>query len=334
VKPSRVKAVQRGVSYRTRIRIGFLLLIGLVALAAWGWWRFVPSPLLKLLPAPHQEKYEITGRSHNGSVIDLQGCCFNDGKLTEIVIRSVRTPEGWEVPENLTIRNGRLRGGIRIMGLGANGESPLVRESSRRLGHTVRAQAAAPRGIVLENLQIEAVHRIPLYLGPGVTGVKVRNCVFTGSSASVALYLDAESARNTIENCTFDVRAGREVLAVDGSADNTIVGNRFERVAYGGIYLYRNCGEGGTIRHQTPRENRIERNYFNLSALRPASYGVWLGSRQGRRSYCEEDAGYDFGSSIDNRDFADDNTLADNLFEPSSSQAIRDDGGRNHIGIR
>jgi hypothetical protein len=334
VKPGRVKAAQRGVPCLKGIRIGFLFLIGLVVLAAWGWWRFVPSPLLKLLPAPHLEKYEITGRSHNGSVIDLQGCCFNDGKPTEIVIRSVRTPEGWEVPENLTIRNGRLRGGIRIMGLGANGEAPLVRESSHRLGHTGRAQAAAPRGIVLESLQIEADHRIPLYLGPGVTGVKVRNCEFTGLSASVVLYLDAESARNAVENCTFDVRAGREVLAVDGSADNAIVGNRFARAAYGGIYLYRNCGEGGTVRHQTPRENRIERNFFNLSGLRPASYGVWLGSRQGRRSYCEEDAGYDFGSSIDNRDFADDNTVADNLFEPSSPQAIRDDGARNNIGIR
>ena len=334
MKPGRVKAAQRGVPCLKGIRIGFLFLIGLVVLAAWGWWRFVPSPLLKLLPAPHLEKYEITGRSHNGSVIDLQGCCFNDGKPTEIVIRSVRTPEGWEVPENLTIRNGRLRGGIRIMGLGANGEAPLVRESSHRLGHTGRAQAAAPRGIVLESLQIEADHRIPLYLGPGVTGVKVRNCEFTGLSASVVLYLDAESARNAVENCTFDVRAGREVLAVDGSADNAIVGNRFARAAYGGIYLYRNCGEGGTVRHQTPRENRIERNFFNLSGLRPASYGVWLGSRQGRRSYCEEDAGYDFGSSIDNRDFADDNTVADNLFEPSSPQAIRDDGARNNIGIR
>ena len=102
-------------------RIGFLFLIGLVVLAAWGWWRFVPSPLLKLLPAPHLEKYEITGRDRNGSVIDLQGAYFNDGKPTEIVICSVRTPEVWEVPENLIIRNGRLRGGIRIMELGANG---------------------------------------------------------------------------------------------------------------------------------------------------------------------------------------------------------------------
>ena len=334
MKLGRVKSGRRGIPGRTGIRIAFLFLIGLVVLAAWGWWRFVPSPLLKLLPAPHLEKYEITGRSHNGSVIDLQGAYFNDGKPTEIVIRSVQTPDGWEVPENLIIRNGRLRGAIRIMGLGANGEAPLVRESSQRPGHTGRAQAAAPRGIVLEDLQIEADHRIPLYLGPGVTDVKVRDCVFTGSSASVALYLDAESARNTIEDCTFDVRAGREVLAVDGSADNTIIGNRFARAAYGGIYLYRNCGEGGTVRHQTPRENRIERNVFNLSDLRPASYGVWLGSRQGRRSYCEEDAGYDFGSSIDNRDFADDNTVADNLFEPSSPQAIRDDGARNHLGIR
>ena len=281
---------------------------------AQGWLPQTPSFLLKLLPKPKFEKHSLEGSIENGRVIDLQGGWLNEGKLTEMVIRSKDMEKGWDVPERITIRNGRIRGSIRIYGLGVNGEAAKVLESSRREGHTARAQAATPRAILLEDLQIEADHRIPLYLGPGVTGVMVRNCTFTGWSASTTIYLDAESGGNRIEGCTFDVWSGREVMAVDGSATNAIVGNRFLQVDYGGIYLYRNCGEGGTVRHQTPQGNVIENNFFNMTDLRSGSYGVWLGSRQGRRSYCEDDAGYPFGSSIDNHDFADHNTVRGNVF--------------------
>jgi len=298
---------------------------------AQGWLPQTPSFLLKLLPKPKFEKHTLEGSGENGRVIDLQGGWLNEGKLTEMLICSKEAEKGWDVSERITIRNGRIRGSIRIFGLGVNGEAPRVRESSHREGHTARAQAAAPRAILLENLQIEADHRIPLYLGPGVTGVMVRNCTFAGWSASTTVYLDAESGGNRIEGCTFNVRTGREVMAVDGSATNKIVGNRFLRVHYGGIYLYRNCGEGGTVRHQAPQGNVIENNFFNMRDLSSGSYGVWLGSRQGRRSYCEDDAGYPFGSSIDNRDFADHNTLRGNIFEPASDRGIRDDGADNRI---
>ena len=324
--PSKIKK-------RTRIFLAALLLvIAVAALAAWLY--LAPSSLLKLmLQPPVLEKFELSGSASSGTLIDLQGGWFNEGRPTEIIIRSLRKGDGWDVPERITIRNGRLRGAIRIFGLGRNGEAPRVRESSVREGHTERAQAAAPGEIVLENLQVEADRHIPLYLGPGVTGVTVKNCQFTGWTLSTMIYLDAETADNTIENCSFDVRAAREVIAVDGSARNVIKGNRFLRASFGGIYLYRNCGEGGTVRHQTPRENRIENNAFDLSSLRPGSYGIWLGSRQGRRTYCEADAGYDFGSSADNRDFADDNVIIGNLFNPSSSRAVRDDGERNSIAM-
>ena len=313
--------------------VAVLLLIGsaLNLGFAQGWLPQTPSFLLKLLPQPKFEKNNLEGSGDNGRVIDLQGGWLNEGKLTEMVIRSKDMEKGWDVPERITIRNGSIRGSIRIYGLGVNGEAPKVSESSRREGHTARAQAAAPRAILLEDLKIEADHRIPLYLSPGVTGVTVKNCTFTGWSASTTVYLDAESGGNRIEGCTFDVRSGREVMAVDGSATNTIVGNRFLQAGYGGIYLYRNCGEGGTVRHQTPQGNVIENNFFNMKDLRSGSYGVRLGSRQGRRSYCEDDAGYPFGSSIDNRDFADHNTVRGNVFQPASDEAVRDDGTDNRV---
>jgi hypothetical protein len=321
-----------GCAKRAGLVLALVLVLVFSGMAAWFY--FAPSSLLKLvLRSPSVEKFELAGSAASGTVIDLQGGWFNEGRPTEIVIRSLRKGGGWDAPERITIRNGRLRGAIRIFGMGRNGEAPRVRESSVSEGHTERAQAAAPREIVLENLQIEA-DRIPLYLGPGVTGVTVKDCTFTGWTVSTAVYLDAESAGNTIENCTFDVRAAREVIAVDGSARNIIKGNCFVRAAFGGIYLYRNCGEGGTVRHQTPRENRIEDNTFDFSGLRMGSYGIWLGSRQGRRHYCEADAGYDFGSSADNRDFADNNTVTGNVFNPPSPRAIRDDGQGNLTGTR
>jgi len=320
------------------ILIVLLFLVGLATFSffaiAQGWLPRTPSSLLKQLPKPELEIIKLVGCGESGRVIDLQGGWMNEGKLTELVICSQETENGWDVPEKITVRNGKLRGSIRIFGLGVNGEGPKVRESSHREGHTSRAQAAAPRGMLLENLQIEANHRIPLYLGPGVTGVTVRNCTFTGWSASTTVYLDAESGGNRIEGCAFDVRSGREVMAIDGSATNTIVGNRFLRAGYGGIYLYRNCGEGGTVRHQTPQRNVIENNFFDLKDLRPGSYGIWLGSRQGRRSYCEDDAGYPFGSSVDNRDFADHNTLLGNVFRPATDRGIRDDGVGNRVSER
>jgi parallel beta-helix repeat protein len=295
-----------------------------------AWWYSAPFLLLRLLPEPSYETFVIEGAAASNQVIDLQGQWVNEGKLTEVRIRSVPQENGWSRPQNITIRNGKLRGSIRIMGLGRNGEAEAVRESSLQKGHTERAQSAAPTNIKIENLLIEADSRIPLYIAPGVTDVTVRNCTFTGRSVSTAIYLCAESAGNTIAGNTFATKVGREVIAVDGSARNRIIENTFENLPFGGIYLYRNCGEGGTVRHQTPRENLIEGNIFE-GCPRWSSYGIWLGSRGGWSPYCGQDSGHPFGSSADNRDFADDNTVTGNTFAHQAVRTIRDDGRRTHI---
>jgi parallel beta-helix repeat protein len=280
---------------------------------------------------PKAERIVLSGSVASHRVIDCNGGWFNEGKATELIIQSRQITNGWDRPEGITIRNCRIRGAIRIMGMGRNGQGPLVRESSRERGHTERAQAAAPRQILISNVEIEADGGIPLYLAPGVTGVTVANSKFTGCSRSTAIYLDAESANNIICSNIFALRALREIIAVDGSASNRIEGNRFDQIPAGGIYLYRNCGEGGTIRHQTPHDNTIIGNCFNAKSLGFRSYGIWVGSRNGHRLYSEDDAGYDFGSSVDNRDFADDNTVVSNVFLWPSSHDIRDNGHNNRI---
>jgi len=164
----------------------------------------------------------------------------------------------------------------------------------------------------------------------GVTGVVVRNCEFAGRSVSTAVYRCAETAENIIENNTFAVETAREVIALDGSAHDRMVGHRCNALPYGGIYLYRNCGEGGTVRHQTPRENVIADNVF-AAAPRRGHYAVWMGSGVGRSLFCGEDAGYSFSSSADDGDHADDNTVAGHIFAPDDTRRVRDDGANNRI---
>lgn len=312
----------------TLLLVGCACLLTLVGVLAFNVNR---SFLMKKLPAPEFERVVLQGSKASHTVIDCEGGWFNDGKLTELVIRSKPTSKGWDRPEGITIRNMRIRGAIRIIGMGRNGESRQVRESSVMLGHTERAQAAAPTGIVISNVEIEADYRIPLYVAPGVTGVIFENSKITGWSCSTGIYLDCESAGNVIRGNHLAVRASRELIAVDGSARNRIENNRFEHPSSGGIYLYRNCGEAGTVRHQTPHGNVISGNVFDTTSLRRGCYGIWLGQRNGRRAYCKQDAGYDFGSSADDRDFADDNTLARNQFVPTHFRSLRDDGNNNRI---
>ncbi len=280
---------------------------------------------------PRLQRIELVGSAASGTVLDGGGGWLYGGRPTEIVIRSRKTAEGWDRPTDVVIRNGRLRGCIRVMGMGRNGQGEEVRLSSQREGHTARAQAAAPSRILISGLGIEACGRIPVYLAPGVTGVTVERCSFDGWSSSAAIYLDAESGRNLIRNNRFAIRTGREVLAVDGSAGNRIEGNRFERLPLGGVYLYRNCGEGGTVRHQSPQNNVIADNWFNAAPLGCRSYAVWLGSRNGHRMYSEADAGYPFGSSADNRDFANRNVVTNNTFAQACARSVRDDGADNCV---
>ena len=244
--------------------------------------------------------------------IDCKGEVYNKGKVTELQI----------LADDITIKRCKINGSIRTIGLGHNGEAPSVKASSVKAGHTERAQAAAPRGTVLYAVTIIGHGRIPLYLAPGTTRLTMYDSTIKGRSASVALYLDAESGFNIIRNNTFDIDdASREIIAVDGSANNQLLTNTIQQAPNGGIYLYRNCGEGGTVRHQAPQHNLIAGNIINNTG----GYGIWLGSRDGGRLYCSDDAGFPFGSSKDDGDFADNNTVRDNIFT-GSARTIRSDG--------
>lgn len=229
-----------------------------------------------------------------------------------VMIRSEKSASGqWQAVRDVTLRNCHIFGAVRVWGMGADGSYDDLRLSSRQVGHTERLQAVAPSHIRLEQVRITARGTIPLYVGPGVTRLSLTDSTLDGTTTATALYLDAESADNSIRNNRILARTGREMIAIDGSARNTISGNRFDLHGKPGIYLYRNCGERGVIRHQTPSDNTIENNSFTgASWLRPRL--VVENARNGRRSYCGADKGYPFGSSLDDRDNATGNRIGNN----------------------
>lgn len=292
--------------------------------------------LSSLLVACGDQKleYEIYKITKSNTTIDCNGKEFNKGKPTEIRIIS---SSGNQV-QNVTIKNCKLNGSIRTVGMGLTGEAEELRKSSLSLGHTERAQAAAPKFVFIENVEINGIGRPHLYVGPGTTYLKVKNSKFFGSTSLGAIYLDAESGYNEISNNIFNVEgtfrlsqfSTRETISVDGSADNVISDNVFRNVTGGGIYVYRNCGEGGTIRHQIPRNNLIAGNEFELKQLMFNDHAIILSSRNGNRDYCDADKGYDFGSSKSNLDFADFNVVEENIFY-DSDRTVQDNGRRNIV---
>ncbi len=290
----------------------------------------------------------------NGALLDGHEGSVNGGR-DMIEIRSRKTTDAagtpsWARPENVTVRDCRIVGSMRIWGMGKNGEAPDVRESSRREGHVTRVRDNAPRRIVLENLTITGVGRTPLYLAPGVTYVTLSSSELAGEATSVGLYLDAESSRNVIRNNTFRVTSRqeyvggiytrkREEIAIDGSSYNQIIDNRLSTLEGGGIYLYRNCGEGGTVRHSQPSHNQIINNVFYYDHYDGDNPAVFLGSRDNSfwegRFYCGEDSGFPWGSSSDDRSFARYNAVMQNqIYKRTVPDMIRqgDDSNRpNYI---
>lgn len=279
----------------------------------------------------------IEGAEASDLILDCAGgmIAAPEAEPFSLLIRSRRNIDGaWSVPQRVQVKNCTIIGGTRIVGMGINGQAELVRLSSLTPGHTERAQDAAPVQTQFDHVTFQGRGVIPLYIAPGVTHTTVRQSKITGQSVSTAVYLDAESAHTEISDTVIDARTQRELLAVDGSAHNRIERNQFVAPLKGGIYLYRNCGEGGTVRHQAPQANVIRANVFDSRSgggWRPA---IWLGSREGWfgwRSYCSADAGYTLGSSAEDGDFANNNTVLDNVWRNRSVWWSTLDSGAGNV---
>jgi hypothetical protein len=266
----------------------------------------------------------------SGTVIDLGGEVLNESITIQGPVSDV------------IIRNGTVCGEIRLRPNRIDGQSTP--------GHTERIRKAAPTGITLRNITFDtdgSTHQA--YFGPGANGCRIINCQFKGRSAGPLVYLSPEGGDHLIRGCSFEAATGarREVLSIDGSAGNLITRNAFNQCLWGGIYVYRNCGEDGRVRHQKPKRNTISDNSFNLRGMRVfrisngsghqqsifyIPYGIILGSRQGDSAYCDLDSQYNIGSGVSDLDYARDNVLENNIFSGDwFYRHIRDNDKNNVI---
>lgn len=208
---------------------------------------------------------------------------------------------------NTIVKNCTINGGIRIWGIGRNANAPELKEISRQSDYVTKLRSQSPSHVTIEDCTIISSGQIPLYIGPGSTFVTINKVVISGKSSSTMIYLDAESYGTVIKDSVIDAtKNGREAIAIDASDHNEINGNTIIN-SKGGIYLYRNCGENGVIRHTTSSYNRIINNKFYGSET-----AIWVNAREGGRCYCDEDFGWQFGSSISDLDHSRFNIIENN----------------------
>lgn len=276
------------------------------------------------------------GAVSNGVKVDCRGATLSHTSVNADIPRiNVQTyawqdSDGktvWEPTRHISIKNCKLKGNINVIGMGGQ-DSPAVKESSRsNANHTEILRQRAPTDITFDGLTIDPEDHIAVYLSMGVTGVTIRHSTFVGSSPSAVLYLDAEGGMNQILDNQFKTDTPREVIAVDGSSENLIQGNVFGTSPHGGVFIYRNCGEGGTVRHNEPSKNDVIDNRF-LDSRGPDNDQphIWIASRNGNRPYCDDDAGFPYGSSVSDRDEAHRTGIKGNYFNAKAHAVAWGDG--------
>jgi hypothetical protein len=253
----------------------------------------------------------FSGHESDGVTLDcnlatIQGTRWDDKEA--IVVET----EGNYGVENVTVKNCNVDGRIRVGGYGG--------ETHWEADHTERIQRRSPRNITFDRLTITADGKDPFYVFSGALRVTLKNSRIRGKSDGVAIYLDAESAGHVIQNNGIGVHTDkREQIAIDGSARNLIVGNYFSQLDDGGIFIYRNCGEKGAIRHQFPADNVILDNIFYYDRYSGFASAVAIASRQDKSGigYCGDDdlpGAPEIGSNLDDEDHAYRTVVAQNRF--------------------
>ncbi|MDY6948836.1 MAG: right-handed parallel beta-helix repeat-containing protein [Pseudomonadota bacterium] len=319
-------------------------------------------------------KLRYQGSAASGATLlcrcDEAGCATLSGGISIAA-------SGTDRPENITVRNCRITGDVRLeipdtcpnaryecQGIALCPQSVPVgsscesgRSECGRCGRCERVRsscadtrpdfeewirARAPRRVTFDHVTIDGTGENRIYVGWGATETKLINSMIEGKASGVPIYLAPHSSGTLIKNNRIETLTednDREMISIDGSDHNRIIGNWFGgKLNHGGIFLFRNCGEKGSIRHTTPSHNQIINNAFRYVHYDGPNPAVFLGSRNGNPpgfeidipfigtvgSYCDDDAGYPYGSSADDRDFATHNVVMQNdIIQRPLAGAIR-----------
>jgi parallel beta-helix repeat protein len=246
---------------------------------------------------------------------------------------------------DVTVRNCVVHGFLNGMRVTRDGFKTLT------AGHEYDVADAA---ISIENDRIRDTGGVGLYVDGYVTGVTIDH-VDISNAGSTGIYLEAGSRGSTVQNSfihgngfagttppgqtmtvggtTFTyLTTGREGIAVDGSSDNVIRNNAIGRNSYGGIFLYKNCGEYATQKPDQwwPRRTGSSGNLIEGNAIYDEQNGVWIGSRMAENTYfldCSDPTYIGSGVTAIRLDSAPSNTVSSNRFiDTVHGVRVEDDG--------
>lgn len=150
----------------------------------------------------------------------------------------------------------------------------------------------APSGITIVNCKIHDIGNSGIYVADYVENISIIDSTIM-KNRGTSIYLDFSSRNNIIrgnkiiENGFASDRKWRkwprvrEGIAVDSSAGNLIEGNIISGNAAGGIFLYKNCGEGWLVDHKTPIHwQSSDHNQIANNIISDMPIGVWVAQRQ------------------------------------------------------
>ncbi len=208
--------------------------------------------------------------------------------------------------------------------------------------------------IVVEDSVFRGSRGVGIFVDGYVEGVTLRRNQVNGAGSS-GIYLETGSRRSHVEGNVLLANGyrengpggqpftfagvdlwfwgiGREGISVDGSYENTIVGNLFRDNSAGGLFLYKNCGEYPDRPAYFERRYPSEHNLIEANVFDGGTNGIWVGSRMGENTLpmdCTDPAYIDEPLRRVVLDRANDNTVRANRFvDVTYGIRVEDDGNR------
>jgi parallel beta-helix repeat protein len=208
--------------------------------------------------------------------------------------------------------------------------------------------------ILVERSTVRGSRGVGIFVDGYVEGVTLRGNHVEGAGSS-GIYLETGSRRSRVEANVLRGNGyrengpggqpftfggvdlwfwgvGREGISVDGSYENTIVGNVFLQNSAGGLFLYKNCGEYPDRPAYFERRYPSEHNLVEGNLFLGGTNGIWIGSRMGENTLpmdCTDPAYIDEPYRRVVLDRANDNTVLRNHFiDVTYGIRVEDDGNR------
>lgn len=281
----------------------------------------------------------------SGSVLDCRGARISDTAGNKSRGIHIHAPTSTTL-SNVVVRNCIVSGFLNNLRVSRDGfqELPAGGEYEQPFS-----------GIVVENSRFLDSRGSGVFVNAYVTGVTLQDNEIA-RSGSVGVYLEAGSKDSVVQRSwihdngygdvdpidgvpfylgTTELRVlmtGREGIAIDGSRNNRILGNRIHGNAAGGIFLYKNCGEFVNQKPASWWERRYgaDGNRIEGNIIADEADGIWVGSRMGENQYFMDCSDPVYGSGTFRRihlDYAQQNTIRENiLVGVSRGVRVEDDG--------